>query len=175
MLPGSNRELRARVLEQLRDVIDFSDYAWLLTDPVTWVGTAPLASVRDPQSLPLLIRLKYQAVTNRWTALPPGRCVALSAATTARPRAGSWQALLVTYGVTDVASLSLRDRYGSWSFLDLWRCGGSPATFTAEETELLTSLAAPLTAAVRRCQAATFALPGQWPTPLGPSRHGAGG
>ena len=169
MLPGSNRELRARVLEQLRDVIDFSHYAWLLTDPVTWVGTAPLASVPDPQSLPLLIRLKYQAVTNRWTALPPGRCVALSAATTARPRAGSWQALLVTYGVTDVASLSLRDRYGSWSFLDLWRCGGSPATFTAEETELLTSLAAPLTAAVRRCQAATFALPGQWPNPSGPA------
>lgn len=168
-LPRSDRELRAQVLEQLRDVIDFAYYVWLLTDPVTWVGTAPLASVPDLESLPLLIRLKYQAAPSRWTALPSGRCVALSAAVTDSPRPGSWQGLLETYGVTDVASLSLRDRYGSWSFLDLWRCGGSPATFTGEETELLSSLAAPLTAALRRSQAAKFSLPGEWPHPSGPA------
>lgn len=79
-LPRSDRELRAQVLEQLRDVIDFAYYVWLLTDPVTWVGTAPLASVPDLESLPLLIRLKYQAAPSRWTALPSDRCVALSAA-----------------------------------------------------------------------------------------------
>ncbi len=169
LLPGSDRELRARVVEQLRRVIDFSYYVWVITDPVTWVGTAPLASVPDLQSLPLLIRLKYQAATNRWTALPPGRCVALSATATGRTRAGSWQNLLETYGVSDVASLSLRDKYGAWSFLDLWRCGGSPPTFTADETELLTSLAAPLTTAVRRSQAATFSLPAQWSYPSGPA------
>jgi hypothetical protein len=40
-----DRDLRREVLAVLREVIDFGAYVWLLTDPVTAVGAAPLAEV----------------------------------------------------------------------------------------------------------------------------------
>jgi DNA-binding CsgD family transcriptional regulator len=40
-----DRDLRRQVLAVLREVIDFGAYVWLLTDPVTTVGAAPLAEV----------------------------------------------------------------------------------------------------------------------------------
>ena len=40
-----DRDLRRQVLAVLREVIDFDAYVWLLTDPVTAVGAAPLAEV----------------------------------------------------------------------------------------------------------------------------------
>lgn len=157
----ADRPLRERVLEVLRPVIDFSYYAWLLTDPETWVGTAPLAQVPALGALPQVIRSKYLATTGRWTSLPANRCSVLSA--TSEPPSGAgniaWRDLLDGYGVSDLASLSLRDRYGSWSFLDLWRCGGSRPTFTAEEINLLNSLAPSLTHGLRIALARTFAEP----------------
>ena len=36
-----SRQLRALVLAEIRQVIDFDAYAWLLTDPQTRVGSAP--------------------------------------------------------------------------------------------------------------------------------------
>ena len=49
------------VLDVLAEVVDFDAYVWLLTDPVTTVGAAPLADVPGlPLSeLPALIRAKY--------------------------------------------------------------------------------------------------------------------
>src|SRR5260370_29451137 len=64
-----DRQLRRQALEVLRDVIDFGAYAWLLTDPVTAVGTAPLAEVPCATELPALIKAKYATPVNRWTAL----------------------------------------------------------------------------------------------------------
>ena len=57
------------VLSVLREVIDFDAYVWLLTDPVTAVGVAPLAEVPCLPELPALIRAKYATPVNRWTAL----------------------------------------------------------------------------------------------------------
>jgi hypothetical protein len=48
-------DLRGRVLAVLREVIDFDAYAWLLTDPVTAVGAAPLAEVPCLTELAALI------------------------------------------------------------------------------------------------------------------------
>lgn len=157
----AERPLRERVLNVLRPVIDFSYYAWLLTDPETLVGTAPLARVPELGALPRVIRSKYLATTGRWTSLPANRCVVLSAMNDPPSGAGNivWRDLLDGYGVTDLASLSLRDRYGSWSFLDLWRCGGSRPTFTAEEINLLDSVATSLTRGVRLALARSFAEP----------------
>lgn len=155
--PIAERPLREAVLEQLRSVLGFPYYAWLLTDPETWVGTAPLAEVPAPAELPELIRAKYQARLHRWTSLPPGRWVSWATAPASALEA-EWPRRLRGYRVTDVASVSLRDRYGSWAFLDLWRCGGARPVFSPAELAWLSVLTGSLTSAVRRAQAATFRL-----------------
>lgn len=166
--PLDERELRTRVLAELRPLLDFDAYAWLLTDPLTWVGTAPLAEVPELRDLQRLIALKYRTRVNRWTDLPPGRAHLLSTATGGRPdRSLLWRELLSTYGVVDVASMSFCDRYGSWGFLDLWRCGGT-TPFTTADVDLLNGLGICVTAALRRAQARLFAGDVQAPTAPGP-------
>jgi DNA-binding CsgD family transcriptional regulator len=157
---SDSRDLRAAVLAELRQAITFDAYAWLLTDPETRVGTAPLAEIPDLAALPQLIRLKYTTTVNRWTALPRGRCATLADATGGDlSRSSLWRDLLAGYGVTDLASVVFADQFGCWGFLDLWRCAGSPDRFTPAERALVSSLSTPLTAALRSAQAATFAEP----------------
>src|ERR1700733_11528583 len=64
------RELRIAVVGELRAAVGFDSYAWLMTDPHSWVGSAPLADVPCLPELPTLIRLKYLTKVNRWTNLP---------------------------------------------------------------------------------------------------------
>jgi DNA-binding CsgD family transcriptional regulator len=148
--------LRLAVIEELRAVVGFDSYAWLMTDPHSWVGSSPLADVPCLRELPTLIRLKYLTEVNRWTALPrPGldRLHARTEGDLALSLLG--QHLQHRFDVTDVASLAFIDRFGCWGFLDLWR--SRPAQpFTADEATFLTRLVKPLTEGLRRCQAATF-------------------
>ena len=154
---SDSRTLRAAVLEEVRRLIAFEAYAWLLTDPETCVGSAPLAHFPDLSRLPQLIRLKYATAVNRWTVLKPNCCTTLAEATAGDlSRSLLWKNLLSSYGVTDIASIVFRDQFGCWGFLDLWRLGGSPAQFTEQERAFLSSLTADLTAVLRGCQAATF-------------------
>jgi hypothetical protein len=154
---GDSRELRHAVLAELRQVVGFDAHVWLLTDPETSVGAAPIADVPGGllPRLPELIRLKYLTTVNRWTGL------GAEAATIgdSPERSLVWQELLHSYGVADVASCVFRDRSGCWGFLDLWRDG---KTFTPDEVAVLTTLVGPLTAGLRFSQAQTFAtsLPG---------------
>ena len=144
-----DRVLRARVIERLRYSIDFDWYVWVLTDPQTCVGSSPLAEVPEPASLPALIRAKYLTRTHRWTSLRRGQVVTL-APVLARLAAEPWDDVRREHGVTDVLSLALRDAYGCWAFLDLWRTGGR---FRREDVDLLTALsgaADPRAAAVGR-------------------------
>jgi DNA-binding CsgD family transcriptional regulator len=151
------RTLRLRLLAAIGPAVGFDAYAWLLTDPETSVGSAPLADVPCLPELPRLIRLKYLTTVNRWTALrsPP---VALLREATSGDLSLSllWRELLSSYGIGDVASVVFRDRFGCWGFLDLWR-SGRPAQFSPAEAALLASIAGPVTAALRRSQAQAFA------------------
>jgi hypothetical protein len=69
MRATDTRVQRVRVLEELRRAVPFDAHAWLLTDPETEVGTAPLAHVPWFDQLPRQILLKYLTPLNRWTTL----------------------------------------------------------------------------------------------------------
>jgi DNA-binding NarL/FixJ family response regulator len=156
--PVGERSLRIALVEVLREQVGFDWYAWLLTDPETEVGGAPLADVPSLADLPRLIRAKYLTAVNRWTALE--RPVAtLLAATTGEPdRSLVWREVLAGYGVGDVASLVFRDQHGCWGFLDLWRTVAR-GPFTDHELGRLAAAVDPVTAALRRALARTFAAP----------------
>jgi len=166
--PG-DRTLRLRLLDEIRRVVAFDAYAWLLTDPETSVGCAPLADVPCLPELPLLVRLKYLTEVNRWTTLDAAS-VALLHESTGGDLSQSlvWRELLHAYWVVDVASCVFRDRFGCWGFLDLWRSGSGPR-FGRDESAFLTGIASPVTTAMRRSQAGTFTLrPVSKPTGQGP-------
>jgi DNA-binding CsgD family transcriptional regulator len=150
------RELRISVVTELRAVVNFDSYAWLMTDPHTWVGSSPLADVPCLPELPTLIRLKYLTEVNRWTSLPRSGVDRLHEHTSGDlAHSLVWEQMLHRFGVTDVASFAFVDRFGCWGFLDLWRSKpGGP--FADEEAAFLTRLVKPLTEGLRRCQAATF-------------------
>jgi DNA-binding NarL/FixJ family response regulator len=69
-----------------------------------------------------------------------------------------WQSMLRDLRVVDVASTVFHDRNGCWAFLDLWRTGAANP-FSGADAALLTAITAPITVALRRCQARTFADP----------------
>ncbi|GIG59119.1 helix-turn-helix transcriptional regulator [Longispora fulva] len=148
---GDARELRLRLLDALRRAVDFDFHAFVLTDPETSVGSAPVAAVPHVRDLPRLIRLKYLTEVNRWTGLAEPPVALLSVGDPAR--GPLWRELLAGYGVRDVASVVFRDRFGCWGFLDLWRTGG---VFDPGEAAFLAEVAGPVTAALRRAQADTF-------------------
>ena len=128
----------------------FDAYAWVMTDPEHGVGADPLAEVPDLSRLPELIRTKYLSRRNHW------RSLAGPVATWAGCEAEGddpWVALLSSFGVTDVASIVLRDRYGIWSFIDLWRVGGS---FSDHEVGILTACTSRLTRLARGLAAEGF-------------------
>ncbi|HEY2594529.1 MAG TPA: LuxR family transcriptional regulator, partial [Chloroflexota bacterium] len=116
------RALRIELLAEIRARVPCDAYVWLLTDPETCVGSAPLAETPSLADLPTLIRLKYLTATNRWTSLSADTSVTLIEATAGdRAQSRVWAELLSGYGVDDVVSTVFRDQHGCWGFLDLWR------------------------------------------------------
>ncbi|HEV2774414.1 MAG TPA: helix-turn-helix transcriptional regulator [Solirubrobacteraceae bacterium] len=152
------RMLRRQIIEELRRVVTFEAHAWLLTDPATAVGAAPVAEVPWMRELPHQIRLKYATRINRWTTLGNTPAALLYESTAGAPAQSLvWRELLVRYGIGDVASVVFEDRFGCWAFLELWR-STTEAPFTRAEARFLADLADPLTAALRGCQAGTFVV-----------------
>ena len=99
--PLDASRLRQQVLAVLREVIEFDAYVWLLTDPVTTVGAAPVADVPCLPQLPALIKAKYATPVNRWTALQLQKSPAgtLSDAVNGEPdRSLMWRDVLCRYG-----------------------------------------------------------------------------
>lgn len=151
---GNERALRAALVDEIRRHVPFDFYAWVLTDPETEVGSAPLAVTPSLPDLPRLIRAKYLTTLNRWTSLV-GAAALAEVTGDDRGRSVVWRDVLSTYGVGDVASLVFRDAHGCWGFLDLWRVGDE-ARFSPAEVAALAAVAEPITAATRRSLAATF-------------------
>jgi DNA-binding CsgD family transcriptional regulator len=148
------RALRIELLDEIRSDVAFDGYVWVLTDPETCVGSAPLADTPTLADIPMLIKLKYMTAVNRWTALPTNTPVSLLEATCDVPASSLvWRELLDGYGVSDVISMVFRDHYGCWAFLDLWRHGGA---FVEADRQVLRDLADIGTAALRRSSMPSF-------------------
>jgi DNA-binding CsgD family transcriptional regulator len=156
--PLTPMALRERALEVVRRAVPFDAHVWLLTDPVTCVGTSPLADVPMlawPR-LPEVGRNRYLTTVNRWTELRRAGTPAASLHTATDgdlARSALWRDVLDGMGVTDVLSSVFADRFGCWAWLDLWRCGG---TFSTAEVDLVRDLTVPLTEGIRLAQARTF-------------------
>lgn len=155
------RTLRILLLDEIRRVVPFDAYSWLLTDPETEVGCSPIADVPCLPELPRLIRLKYLTKINRWTQLDREAALLSTAAEGQLDRSLVWREILRRYEVADVASLVFRDRFGCWAFLELWRIGRN-ALFHQSDAAFLTAATPSITAALRRAIASTFA--GDMPT-----------
>ncbi len=153
--PPDARAFRAAALTALRRAVDFDWYVWVVTDPASEVGVDPLATVPDLAELPALVRLKYLTRLNRWTG--PVRSAALGEH---RNDSRLWAEAQAGHGVADVVSVVFRDAFGCWAFLDLWARHRVPD----RAVRLLGELAPPLTAGLRRRQAACFVQPAR-PTP----------
>jgi DNA-binding NarL/FixJ family response regulator len=153
--PGDERSLRIALVDELRRHVVFDWYAWLLTDPVTEVGSSPLADVPSLPDLPGLIRAKYLSPLNRWTTRG-AVATTLRQATGGRPEQSLvWRRALAGHGVIDVASIVFRDDHGCWGWLDLWRGAERPA-FDDEEVDVLSAVADAITRGLRTAQARTF-------------------
>lgn len=153
------RTLRIALLDEIRRHVDFDAYAWLLTDPDTEVGSAPLADVPAlsdlPHHLPQLIRAKYLTTVNRWTILDGPAATLCDTTHGDREASLVWREVLSAHSVEDVASVVFRDHHGCWSWLDLWR-SKCASMFTAADTVYLAAIAPTITEALRCCQASTF-------------------
>lgn len=154
-------QLRIQVLDEIRRVVDFNAHVWLLTDPRTAVGSAPLADVPCLSEIPEAIRLKYLTGVNRWTKLhADGASVGILRQATAGDPSQSlmWRGILNRYGISDVASVVFADRFGMWGFLDLWREDPKPA-YQDGDAAFLASVSGTITTALRSCQAQTLTAP----------------
>ena len=146
-------------------------YLFMLTDPLTRVGTSPLADVPmlPWPRLPALIRARYLTTLNRWPELLEGRIAAASllSATDGDPeRSLLWREVQRDLGVVDVAVAAFGDRHGSWGLLDLWRTDGA---FTREELRFLGSLAPYVVPGLRSALARTFVDAPEQLLPVGPA------
>ena len=152
-------------------MVPFDGYLFMLTDPVTRVGTSPLADVPmlPWPRLPALIRARYLTTLNRWPELLEAKVpsASLLIATEGDPsRSLLWQEVQRELGVVDVAVAAFGDRHGSWGLLDLWRTDG---TFTPVELRYLGALAPYVVPGLRSALARTFVDTPDQLLPLGPA------
>ena len=165
------KRLREEVVAEVRRVVPFDAYLFMLTDPVTRVGTSPLADtpmVPWPR-LPALIRARYLTTLNRWPELLEAKIpsASLLATTEGDPsRSLLWREVQRELGVVDVAVAAFGDRYGSWGLLDLWRTDG---TFDPAELQYLGALAPYVVPGLRSALARTFVDTPDQLLPVGPA------
>ena len=170
--PLPAKALREQLVALVRRAVPFGGYNFPLTDPVSRVGTSPLADVPGLSwsRLPALLRSRYLTPFCRWDRVLEAGVTATSLMheTSGHPgRSLLWRAVQSQLGVSDTALVVFADRHGCWGLLDLWRYGGG--SFTADELRLLATLARPVTAGLRAAIARTFADPGRHLPPVGPA------
>ncbi|WP_068059541.1 helix-turn-helix transcriptional regulator [Nocardia xishanensis] len=164
--------LRQMVLADLHAAVPFDGHVFTLTDPVTRIGTSPVADLLGMRlaRLPELIRLRYLTVATRWSDLLDRGIAATSLRvdTGGDPaRSRVWREVLRELDVFDTATVVFGDRYGCWGFLELLR--KSPRAFDPTQLTTLAALAAPITRGLRTALGRTFVAEEGEPAPAGPA------
>ena len=165
------KALREEVVAEVRRVVSFDAYLFMLTDPLTRVGTSPLADVPMVTwaRLPALIRARYLTTLNRWPELLEGKVASASLLGTSEgdpSRSLIWREVQRELGVVDVAVAPFGDRHGTWGMLELWR---TAAVFTPAELRYLGGLAPYVVPALRSALARTFVDSREQLLPVGPA------
>ncbi len=165
------KSLREEVVAEVRRVVPFDAYLFMLTDPVTRVGTSPLADVPmlPWPRLPALVRARYLTTLNRWPELLEAKVASTSLLTATHgdpSRSRLWQEVQRELGVVDLAVAPFGDRHGSWGQFELWRTEGA---FTAAELQYLGALAPSVVPALRSALARTFVDTPDQLLPVGPA------
>lgn len=130
----TDRPLRTAQLDLIAARLGFDAHVFAMTDPTTGIVTSPHATVPmvAPRDLPGLIRRRYAAAG-----------------------AAEWATVLAEFGVTDAMSVKLDDRWGTWGFLELWRCSGK---FSHDERGRLAALGPVVTPSLRMSVARSFTV-----------------
>jgi len=170
--PLPAKALREELVALVRRAVPFGGYNFPLTDPVSRVGTSPLADVPGLSwpRLPALICSRYLTPYCRWDRMLEAGVTVTSLMQETdghRDRSLLWRDVQSQLGVSDTAVVVFADRHGCWGLLDLWRYDGT--AFQADELRLLATLARPVTAGLRAAIARTFTDPGRQLHPLGPA------
>src|SRR5260370_11555952 len=116
-----DRAFRVAILNEIKPVVAFDAFVWLLTDPETEVGCSPLADVPCLPELPRLIMLKYLTPFNRWTRLK-GPVARMHESSGGRLDPSLvWNSLLSRYGAPNSPPLVFRTPPGSCPSLHLFQ------------------------------------------------------
>ena len=138
----TDRTLRSAQLDLIATRFGFDAHVFAMTDPSTSIVTSPHATVPmvAQSDLPGLIRRRYAAAG-----------------------AAEWRSVLTEFGVTDAMKVTLDDRWGTWGFLELWRCCGR---FSDDERGRFAALGPVVTPSLRMAVARTFTVPDARPPRL---------
>ncbi len=121
--------LREQLVALVRRSVPFGGYNFPLTDPVSRVGTSPLADVPGLSwpRLPALICSRYLTPWCRWDSVLEAGIAATSLLheTDGHPdRSLLWRDVQSQIGVSDTAIVVFADRFGCWGCST---CGGTAA------------------------------------------------
>ena len=155
---ADERALRVAVLAELRVAVPFDAFAWLLTDPVSCVGSSPVAEVPVLADLPRVI--SGEVPVDRQPLDEPAAGCGRNARRFARQRSLGTPTRGVRCSRRTGSATSRRwccaDAFGCWGFIDLWRRSG---TFAPDECATLGAVPGLLIPAVRRALLRTFETP----------------
>lgn len=150
----------AEASARLRKAVPYDAAAWLMTDPVTGLPTAP-SRVEGVDATPGLCSAHWRHEllvddVNLFRDLARRTSPASSLRATGDPqRSGRFRRFMRPFGFTDELRAVLRVGDAPWGVVTLWRRDGR-AAFSTEETEVVASLSAPMGEALR-----TKARPGE--------------
>jgi DNA-binding CsgD family transcriptional regulator len=140
---------------RLRRLVPFDAAVWVATDPATGLPAGPTRAY----DLDALTAAECSALwrhefvdddVNRFSELVRDSRLAASlhAAADDPRRSGRYRSFMRPLGFEDELRAVLTVGSGPWGLVTLWRRGGQPV-FSAEETDLVASVAAPLAEALR--------------------------
>jgi len=145
-------ELRATAIGLLKASVGFERWCWSLGDPTSLLAGGDLAEADLWPVMPRIFALEQWDAANALHVLARGpRPVTSLVEGTGGDLASNqcWDECLRPYGVGDQAAVALRDAYGSWGYLKLWR-DQDEMPFTADDLGLLEAVVPLLGSAMRR-------------------------